>query len=94
MTNLKKLAREVRYARKEHSNYLIEQQSGYDIQILLREIIDEEVYRKDYEMVTQRVLFDGTTYNDAIKSLEKIIESGVFVSDDGMGSGKKSDLEM
>lgn len=91
---LKKLAQEVRYARKEHSNYLIEQQSGYDIQILLCEIIDKEVYRKDYEMVTQRVLFDGTTYNEAIKSLEKIIESGVFVADDGMGCGKKSDLEM
>ena len=87
---LKRFAKEVRYARKEHSNYFIEQQSGYDIQVLLREIIDKEVYRKDYEAITQRVLFDGTTYDEAITALEKIIESGVFASD----SGKRNDVDI
>lgn len=77
---LKSLAKEVRYARKEHGNYLIEQQNGYDIPTLLREIIDKEVYRKDYETVTQKVLFDEITYDEAIRSLEMIIECGVFVS--------------
>lgn len=92
--NLKKLALEVRYARKANGRYLIEEDNGYDIQDLLIEIVDKEIYRSDYETITQRLLYDGTTYDEAVKALYKIIESGVFASADGMGSGKKKDLEM
>lgn len=92
--NLKKLAWEVRYTRKANGRYLIEEDNGYDIQDLLIEIVDKEIYRSDYETITQQLLFDGTTYDEAVKALYKIIESGVFASDDGMGSGKNKDLEM
>lgn len=49
---------------------------------ILQEIIDKEIYRKDYESITEKVLFDNISYFEAIKSLDKIIASGVFESDD------------
>ena len=38
----------------------------------------EKIYYKDYTEITQKVLFDETSYETSITALEKIIASGVF----------------
>lgn len=78
---LKKLARKIRYERKENERYLIEQGNG-NIPAILQEIIDKEICRKDYEAITEKVIFDNIFYFEAIKSLDKIIASGVFENED------------
>ena len=74
---LKALVKEVREDRKKHERCYTAQ-DGYDIPRILRQIIDEEIYRRDYEEITQRVLFDETSYETSVTALEQIIESGVF----------------
>ncbi len=61
---------------------------------LLQKVITTQFLRKDYEDNTLRLLTKPVDYDEAIKSLEKIIESGVFATDEEMGSRKKKDLEM
>ncbi|MCL1904777.1 MAG: nucleotidyl transferase AbiEii/AbiGii toxin family protein, partial [Methanomassiliicoccaceae archaeon] len=53
----------------------------------LREIVDEETYRKDYENNTMPLLFDRTPYEDVIASLLSVIdeidvEEGEFLIDE------------
>lgn len=74
---LKALVKEVREDRKTHERCYTAQDK-YDISSILKQIIDERIYYKDYEEITQKVLFDGTTYETSITALHKIIESGVF----------------
>lgn len=44
----------------------------------LCEIINSEFYKKDYEQITTKLLFADCKYDEVIKSIEKIVESGVF----------------
>ena len=57
-------------------------------------VIDTEFFKKDYEDSTLKLLSKPIDYDEAIESLEKIIESGVFELDEEMGSKKKKDMEM
>ena len=41
-----------------------------------------EYYKKDYINSTEKLLSKPVSYNEAIKSLESIIESGVFEEKD------------
>ncbi len=74
---LKSLAKEVREERKTHPR-CYSAQDQYDIPSILRQIIDERIYYKDYKDITEKVLFDGTGYETSITALHRIIESGVF----------------
>ena len=74
---LKALVKEVREDRKTHERCYTAQDK-YDIPSILKQIIEERIYYKDYGEITQKVLFDGTTYETSITALHKIIESGVF----------------
>lgn len=74
---LKDLVHEVRKDRKTHERCYTAQDK-YDIPSILKQIIDEKIYYKDYEDITKKILFDGTPYEASIKALEAIIESGVF----------------
>lgn len=76
---LKKLVNEVRLDRKKHARCYTAQ-DNYEIPTILRRIIDERIYYKDYEEITRKVLFDEISYDDAITALYRIIESGVFDS--------------
>lgn len=74
---LKALVKEGREDKKTHERCYTAQDK-YDIPSILKQIIDERIYYKDYEEITQKVLFDGTSYETSITALYKIIESGVF----------------
>lgn len=93
--NLRELAKEVRADRRLHER-CYSAQDGVDVPKILEEIIGSEIYKDDYETITAAMMYKDKylPYEEAIKSLERVIESGVFASDDGMGSGKNKDLEM
>ena len=45
---------------------------------LLQEIIDKEIYKKDYEDITSKILFEDISYVTAIKSVQKIVDYKLF----------------
>ena len=51
---------------------------GIDMKALLQEIVDEAVYRQDYEDITAKILFENVPYETATTALRKIIASGIF----------------
>ena len=75
--NLKCLIKEVREDRKSGTK-CYSAQDGVSIPNLLRQIIDTEFFKKDYEDSTEKLLSKPVTYEEAVKALETIIESGVF----------------
>ena len=74
---IKQLAKEVfeeRYPNKQcHSA-----KGGIDMNILLQEIIDKNIYKKDYEEITSKMLFEDISYDTAISALQKIIDYNIF----------------
>ena len=45
---------------------------------ILKEIIEKQVYKKDYEDITMGLLFVTETYDTVIQSLQKLADSGVW----------------
>jgi ribosomal protein S3AE len=45
----------------------------HDINAILQQIIDKQVYKLDYENVTAKLLFELVPYEVATQSIEKII---------------------
>ncbi len=74
---LKALVKEVREDRKLHERCYTAQDK-YDIPSILRQIIEDKIYYKDYQEITSKVLFNGVSYETAITAIERIIESGAF----------------
>lgn len=74
---LKFLIKEVREDRKNNERCYSAQET-YNIPILLKQIIDNKTYYKDYIEITEKVLFDGTSYETSITALSKIIDSRLF----------------
>ncbi len=74
---LKELFRYVREDRKSHPACL-SAQDGVDIKSLLKEIIDKDIYKKDYELITTTLLFKKIAYEDVIHIIEKIIKSDLI----------------
>lgn len=75
--NLKVLIKEVREDRKLGTK-CYSAQDGVSIPNLLRQMIDTEFFKKDYEDSTEKLLSKPVTYEEAIKAIETIIASGVF----------------
>lgn len=75
--NLKALIKEVRDDRKLGTK-CYSAQDGVSVPNLLRQMIDTEFFKKDYEDSTEKLLSKPVTYEEAIKAIEMIIASDVF----------------
>lgn len=75
--NLKALIKEVREDRKPATK-CYSAQDGVSVPNLLRQMIDTEFFKKDYEDSTEKLLSKPVIYEEAIKAIETIIASGVF----------------
>ena len=71
--NLKQLVSEVFDERKPHEQCR-SAKDGIDMNVLLQEIIDKDIYKKDYENITEKMLFEDVPYSTAIKTLQKIVD--------------------
>lgn len=76
--DLRILVNEVRKVRAKNVGICLSAQPGIDVPGILKEIINNEVYRADYESVTSRILEERVTYEEAIEAIRKVAESGLF----------------
>lgn len=77
--NLRKLVKEVREVRAKNVSICHSAQSGVNVPEILMFIINNEIYRADYETVTYRILEEKIPYDTCIEAVRKIAESGLFV---------------
>ena len=75
--DLKLLIKQVRDERKKTKRCL-SAQDGVSINNILKQIVDSDFYKQDYKDVTSQLLFKEYSYEDAIKSLSKIIKRNIF----------------
>ena len=52
--------------------------AGENINKILKEMIENEFYKNDYEKITSKLLYEQVTYDDVIRNLEIIIKSNIF----------------
>lgn len=76
-SNLKQLVSEVFDERKPHEQCR-SAKDGIDMNALLQEIIDKDIYKKDYEDITEKMLFEDVPYTTVIKTLQKIVDYKLF----------------
>lgn len=75
--DLKDLVKQVAEERKLNSRcYSV--QDGVDIKQVLTEILENEIYKQDYETITKKLLFENVPYETAITGLKTIVESNLF----------------
>lgn len=75
--DLKKLIQNVRNDRKTNKA-CVSAQDRVDISSLLKEIIDKDIFKKDYLNTTNKLLINYLDYETAISSLQLIIDSHLF----------------
>ena len=73
--NLKRLFADVREERKAHNNCL-SAQDGVCITECLREIINGDIYKNDYESITLPFFFDRVEYETVKMKLQSILTKG------------------
>lgn len=74
---LRLLAKAVFEERKGHPN-CHSAKDDIDMNKLLQEIIDSEAYKKDYQDITEKIVFDNIGYTTAIKALQTVVDSKLF----------------
>ena len=74
---LKTLVKEVRNVRAM-TNICPSAQPGVNVPELLTFLIENEVYKDDYEKITARILEEDVSYETAIKAVREIAVSGLF----------------
>lgn len=74
---LKQLVKEVYAERKPHAQCR-SAKDDIDMNVLLQEIIDKDIYKKDYEEITAKMLFEDVSYKTAKKALQKIVNFKLF----------------
>lgn len=75
--NFSNLILDVREVRKT-SPICVSSDEKYKITDLLKEIITKEIYKKDYENITEKILEESVDYETSITALKKIIEKDIF----------------
>lgn len=75
--DLKPFIEEIRTIRKKNKN-CVTAQDNVDINEILKEIVESNYYKKDYEKVTSLLVTKPISYNEIITCIPKIIESKLF----------------
>ena len=75
--NLKELVEQVRKDRMPNKMSM-SAQDDVSVPNILQKIVDTEFYKQDYEQSTEKILMKPVSYNEAIKTLNQIIESKIF----------------
>ena len=76
--SFKKLFNEVREIRKLHPKcYSV--QENINLYEILKKIVTEGYYEKDYNQITRAMLFEDVSYKEAISAVEKLIASLVDI---------------
>lgn len=73
-----KLFQRVRVDRQFGNSQCVSADSQYSITALLKEILEKDVYKTDYENITSHVLYESVTYDRAVMGIEELIHSGLL----------------
>lgn len=73
----KRLIREVRNVRAM-TNICPSAQPGVDVPELLRHLVENDAYKKDYETITWRIIEEQIPYKIAVEAVKEIADSGMF----------------
>lgn len=84
-SSLRPLIESVRNERKINKT-CVSAQDGISISQQLQKIIDTEVFKKDYEDTTLKLLTKPFIYNDAIKALDKVVNSYLFEQENNLSA--------
>ena len=71
--SFRNLVAEVREARKTSSKCLSAQE-GVNISEVLRTIIEKEIYKSDYQEITEKILEERVSYHVAVEALREVAE--------------------
>lgn len=71
---LKDLYERVRLERQPHQRICLSAQEDVNMVEVLDEIVNNDVYKKDYNEITALLIFDKVEYEDAITAIQKIKE--------------------
>lgn len=74
---LRQLAIEVKEERKKHKTCL-SAQDDINVNSLVQEIIDKDVYKSDYESITSSLLFEEIEYRTVVNALQTIVDNKLF----------------
>lgn len=75
--DLKQLFLKVRTERKEHKTCL-SAQDDVNIKSCLQEILDRDIYKKDFESITMPLIFETVSYDEVKSNLQKVVKSGLI----------------
>ena len=76
--DFKRLVSDVRLVRAANAKLCPSAQPDVNVPALLMRIINDGIYKSDYEMITVKILEEQVTYDTAIDSLKKIAASDLF----------------
>ena len=76
-TEFTALVEKVRDVRKKNAIYL-SAKDDIDLPEILRKIIIEKIYESDYNQVTRILLFEDVSYENAIETIQNLIDDGYF----------------
>ncbi|MBM7580811.1 nucleotidyl transferase AbiEii/AbiGii toxin family protein [Jeotgalibacillus terrae] len=65
-------------AERKNSERNTSSQDGYDLIQTLRVIVDQDVYKKDYNDITSTLLFEEVSYGEVIRSIREILSSDLI----------------
>ena len=74
----RQLISDVRHERAANQKLCPSAQPGVDVSELLKKLIEEDVYKKDYDTITERILEEDIPYETALESIRRIADSGLF----------------
>lgn len=75
--SLKALYKDVRHDRSKHAANRSAQDT-VNMKSLLQEIIDKDIYKNDYTEITASLLYEKLPYDEAIQTLQVIVDSGLL----------------
>ena len=79
--NFGELVRKVRLLRAKNVTICPSAQPGVNVPQILKNIVENRIYKTDYESVTTKILKERIAYDEIMEAIKKIMVSGMF--DDG-----------
>ncbi len=74
----RELVKEVRKVRAENASICLSAQSGVDVIEILKNIVDNDIYKADYNELTKDILQEDVAYETAIQAIKEVARLGMF----------------
>ena len=69
---------EVRLERQQKIDINVSAQNNYNLSQTLQIILSENVFKEDYEEITQSLLFEDVSYEEVTLNLNRLVQQGLI----------------